>query len=67
MLGLKQGARLEVKWDIVNDETDTTVTRWWGCVLGTAVGKHTLADEEENDEGEDENPEVSCVKILWNL
>jgi hypothetical protein len=60
MLGLKQGARLEVKWDIVNDETETTVTRWWGCELGAAVGKHTLADE-EGEEGEDENPEVIVV------
>jgi len=51
---------LEVKWDIVNDETETTVTRWWGCELGAAVGKHTLADE-EGEEGEDENPEVIVV------
>ena len=56
MLKLETGARLEIKWDLVNDETNVTTARWWGCALGPAVGQHTLADE--GDEGEDADPEA---------
>lgn len=59
MLQLTSGAVLEVKWDMVSEETGEAIPRWWSCVLGEAVGKHTLADEEE--EGGDEDPEVCTV------
>lgn len=38
-LGLKAGDRLQVKWDISNDETGEVATRWWSCTLLAPEGK----------------------------
>jgi len=56
LLALDPGRRLEIKWDLVNDDTGESAPRWWGCTLGNLAGTHTLVDDEED--GSEEGLEV---------
>jgi len=64
-INLQANSLLEVKWEITEDESDTTVTRWWGATLEPWDGR-TYNLQDTTEEGDSETVTVPLRVLRYD-